>query len=90
MQRLFEYAALNKYEIVTTVMTISRNKNAEYINELGKTIEKKYNNVKFLVFDFKKNNGQDIGVDISKKLEIYRQDYCGCEFSIRNENEKNN
>ena len=50
-------------------------------NMLKKTLENEYNNITFLTFDFKKNNGQDIGVAISKKLDIYRQNYCGCEFS---------
>ena len=62
-------------------MSVSRNKDVYYINEVGKSLEGKYNNIKFLVFDFKKFNGQDIGVAITKKYDIYRQNYCGCEFS---------
>lgn len=80
---LFEYANTNNFKYVSTIMSISRNKDVNYINYIGKELEKNYSNIRFLVFDFKKFNGQDIGVEISKKLYIYRQNYCGCEFSKR-------
>ncbi|MBQ9266159.1 MAG: hypothetical protein IJ186_03740 [Bacilli bacterium] len=45
-----------------------RNKDADYLNMLGEELAKKYNNLTYVHADFKKNNGQDIGVDLSKKL----------------------
>lgn len=81
MKRLFEYASQNAFEYVSTVMSISRNKDEQYINELGLNLSKSFANVRYFVSDFKKNGGQDIGIDISKKYNIYRQNYCGCEFS---------
>ena len=48
---------------------------------LGEELAKKYNNLTYVHADFKKNNGQDIGVDLSKKIGIYRQCFCGCKFS---------
>ena len=89
MNRLFEYASNHDYHLVSTVMTVSRNKDVNYINELGKALSYKFKDINFLVFDFKKNNGQDVGVEISKKIKIYRQDYCGCEFSLRKKYDKN-
>ena len=62
-------------------MSISRNKDVDYLNMLGEELAKKYNNLTYVHADFKKNNGQDIGVDLSKKIGIYRQCFCGCEFS---------
>ena len=82
INRLFEYAKLNNYKYILTIMSISRNKDVNYINEIGTKINEKYQDIMFLHPDFKKNNGQDIGVSITKKLDIYRQNYCGCEFSI--------
>lgn len=82
MTRAFEYAKVNEFKFVTTVMTVSRNKNVNYINKLGKELETKYPELKYIFTDFKKNNGQDIGVLISKECDVYRQNYCGCEFSI--------
>jgi len=62
-------------------MSISRNKDVDYLNVLGEELAKKYKNLTYVHADFKKNNGQDTGVDLSKKIGIYRQCFCGCEFS---------
>ena len=67
-------------------MSISRNKDTKFINSVGKQIANRYQNITFLYNDFKKNNGQDIGVALSKKYNVYRQEYCGCRFSNK-ENE---
>lgn len=80
---LCEYATKNNFKYVSTVMSISRNKNVYFINKKGLELQQNFKNLEFITFDFKKNNGQDIGVEISKYLGIYRQDYCGCEFSLR-------
>ncbi len=83
MERLFDYAENNGYNLVTTVMSISRNKDTFYLNSLGKELEEKHKGIKYFVNDFKKNGGQDLGVELSKVFNVYRQDYCGCEFSLR-------
>lgn len=80
--RLFEYAKNNGYNIVTTVMSISRNKDVDFLNTLGKEMSKKYG-IEYFVNDFKKSGGQDLGVKLSKFFNVYRQDYCGCEFSLK-------
>ncbi len=87
MKLLFNYALNNNFKYVSTTMTVSRNKNSNYINEIGEELTKTYENkVIFFHSDFKKNNGQDIGVELSKKYDVYRQDYCGCEYSLINKN----
>lgn len=35
----------------------------------------------FLPSDFKKNEGYRISIILSKQYKLYRQNYCGCEFS---------
>lgn len=86
MIRLFEVAKEKDFKYVSTVMSISRNKDANYINEINKSLEKEYPGITYIYNDFKKNNGQDIGIEISKKFNLYRQSYCGCEFSLINKN----
>lgn len=85
--QLFEYAKNNNFKYVTSVMSISRNKDVNYLNELGLSLENKYKDydIKYIVSDFKKNNGQDLGIKIAKEFNIYRQDYCGCEYSLPKE-----
>jgi len=81
LKKSFEYAKANNYDYVTTTLSVSPHKNAEYINSIGIKLSKDYN-IKFLVADFKKENGFLDSINISKSLGLYRQDYCGCEFSI--------
>ena len=54
--------------------------NANLINEIGKDLELKYN-IKWLYSDFKKNEGFKQSIELSKKYDLYRQDYCGCIYS---------
>lgn len=80
LDKTAQYAKLNKFDYFTTTLTISPLKNAELINSIGEELENKYN-VKFLNSDFKKNNGYKTSVELSKKYNLYRQNYCGCVFS---------
>ena len=84
MRRLFEVANERNFKYITTVMSISRNKDVNYINKIGKAIENNLykNKIEFIYTDFKKNDGQEIGIKIAKKYNLYRQEYCGCEFSL--------
>lgn len=80
-----EYASENNYEYVCTVLSVSRFKNSQMINKIGLALNEKYPNVKYLVADFKKDQGTEKGNKIAKDANLYRQQYCGCEYSIRQE-----
>ena len=80
LDKAFEYATIHNFEIVTTTLSISPHKDAEFINKLGESLEQKYG-IKYLHADFKKENGYLNSINICKEKGIYRQDYCGCEFS---------
>ena len=81
LKKTFEYAKNNHYDYVTTTLSISPHKNAEFINSCGENLEKEFG-IKFLVADFKKENGFLKSIKYSKELGLYRQEYCGCEFSF--------
>lgn len=72
------------YDYFTTTLSISPLKNAQKLNEIGMQIGEKMG-VKYLPSDFKKKNGYKRSIELSKEYGLYRQDYCGCEFSIRSE-----
>jgi predicted adenine nucleotide alpha hydrolase (AANH) superfamily ATPase len=80
LDRTAHYAKSKGFDCFTTTLTISPKKNAEAINKIGLEMGEK-NHIKFLVSDFKKNNGYKSSIDLSKKYQLYRQDYCGCIFS---------
>jgi predicted adenine nucleotide alpha hydrolase (AANH) superfamily ATPase len=70
------------YEYFTTTLTISPHKNAAKLNEIGEEVAALYG-VSFLPSDFKKRNGYKRSIELSKDYGLYRQDYCGCVYSIR-------
>lgn len=81
IRQAFEYASENGFDYVGSVMSISRYKNAAKLNEIGNALAKEYKNVKWLEADFKKENGYENSLKIIEKFGMYKQDYCGCEFS---------
>ena len=83
--RLEETAHIAKergYDYFCTTLTLSRHKNAELINALGREIGEK-EGVAWLPSDFKKRGGELRSAQLSRQYGLYRQDYCGCEFSMR-------
>ena len=75
-----KYAKDNNYDYFATTLTVRPFKNSTKLNEIGLELEKKYN-VKYLVSDFKKKNGYKQSIELSKKYNLYRQNYCGCIYS---------
>ncbi len=69
------------FDYFTTTLTISPLKNAQVINEIGQSLEKEYG-VKHLPSDFKKKNGYKRSTELSREYNLYRQNYCGCVFSV--------
>ncbi len=83
--RLKEAAKLARsegYDYFTTTLSISPLKNADKLNEIGEELAKEYG-VAYLSSDFKKKNGYQRSIELSREYELYRQDYCGCVFSQR-------
>lgn len=70
-----------------TTLSVSPYKNARHINEIGRELEQKYG-VRFLPSDFKKRNGYKRSIELSREYELYRQDYCGCRFSLEQKNKE--
>lgn len=84
LQKTAEYAKENKFDYFATTLTVSPYKNANKLNEIGKELEEELN-IKYLVSDFKKRNGYKRSIELSNKYDLYRQNYCGCEFSMPKE-----
>jgi len=68
------------YDYFTTTLSISPHKNAVWLNELGAEAEKLCK-AKYLYSDFKKKNGYKRSCELSREYKLYRQSFCGCEFS---------
>ena len=82
LEKTAAVAEEKNFDYFCTTLTISPHKNSKIINVKGEEIAEKYN-VEFLPRDFKKNDGFKKSLYISKEFNLYRQNYCGCEYSIR-------
>ena len=63
-------------DLFTTTLTVSRFKNSRKIFDEGEAFPG------FLEIDFKKKDGFNRSIVLSKELGLYRQQWCGCEFSM--------
>ena len=72
------------FEYFTTTLSVSPHKNADNVNRIGEEAGKKHG-VKYLFADFKKKNGYLRSLELSKEYGLYRQDYCGCRYSMNHE-----
>lgn len=82
LRKAAELAKRQEFDFFTTTLSISPMKNAEKLNELGTKIGNEYM-IRHLPSDFKKKGGYQRSIELSSMYGLYRQDYCGCEFSIR-------
>lgn len=81
MENACKYALANNYDYFTTTLSVSPHKNSKMINEIGYDLEKKYG-IKYLYSDFKKKDGYKRSIELSLKYNLYRQNYCGCKYSL--------
>ncbi len=72
----------NGFDVFGTTLSVSPHKNAELLNQIGKALEEKHG-VKYLEANFKKQNGYLRSVELAKENGLYRQNYCGCEFALK-------
>ena len=70
------------FDFFATTLTLSPYKKADWLNEIGSCLDKKYNST-YLYSDFKKKNGYKRSIELSYQYDMYRQDYCGCVYSKR-------
>ncbi len=70
------------FDYFTTTLSISPLKNAGKLNEIGQRIGAEVG-VTYLCSDFKKKNGYKRSTELSREYGMYRQDYCGCVYSLR-------
>ena len=80
LEEAAKYAKENNYDFFTTTLSISPHKNANKLNEIGEELSKTYE-INYLYSDFKKKGGYQRSIELSKKYDLYRQDFCGCIYS---------
>lgn len=77
LQRTYEAAAKLGITRFSTTLTVSPHKNSKQIFKAAESFDG------FIQDDFKKLNGYARSIELSREYDLYRQCYCGCEFSMR-------
>lgn len=81
LSRTAQEAVKRGFDYFTTTLTISPLKNSVKLNSIGLELEKKYG-ISYLLSDFKKKEGYKRSIELSKEYNLYRQNYCGCVYSV--------
>jgi predicted adenine nucleotide alpha hydrolase (AANH) superfamily ATPase len=79
LEKTYLYMIDSGCEAFTTTLSVSPYKSAEVINRIGREI----GGDKFLARDFKKKEGFKRAMQLAKQWNIYRQNYCGCIYSLK-------
>ena len=80
LEKTAQLAKEKGFNLFATTLSVSPHKNAQLINEIGTMLSEKYG-VQYLVSDFKKQDGYLRSIQLSKNYNLYRQNYCGCQYS---------
>lgn len=84
LSKTAEIAERGNYDFFATTLTVSPLKNAALINGIGEKLQEG-RRAKWLYSDFKKRDGYLQSIRLSEKYGLYRQDFCGCRYSLRND-----
>lgn len=83
LERTALYAHEHDFPFIATSLSISRLKNQEQVHEAGFAAADRYAGVIFWDYNWRKKGGVDRGAAIAKRENFYRQNYCGCAYSLR-------
>ncbi|MEA3465806.1 MAG: epoxyqueuosine reductase QueH [Thermodesulfobacteriota bacterium] len=81
LEKTLQQAKVDGFDLFTTVLSISPHKDADRINQIGDQLVSD-EDVDFYTANFKKQGGFQRSLEISKEQGFYRQNYCGCRYSL--------
>ncbi|AWD33456.1 Putative conserved hypothetical protein [Candidatus Fokinia solitaria] len=81
-----KFAKQRGVNIFTSSLGISRWKDMSQINNCGIAAAKKHN-VQYWTYNWRLDGGSERMYKIAKSEGFYKQEYCGCIFSLRDSNE---
>ncbi len=86
-ERTALYAYENGFSMFTSSLGISRWKNMEQINNSGIRAASHYPGITYWTYNWRKDGGGARMYEIAKRENFYKQEYCGCIYSLRDTNE---
>ena len=88
LEKTAKKAKEENFDYFCTTLSISPHKRADKLNEIGGELSEIFG-VKYLYSDFKKNNGYIRSIELSRKFDLYRQNFCGCVYSKKQSENRN-
>ena len=85
-ERTALYAVENNFSIITSSLGISRWKDMDQINDCGIRAAAHYDGITYWTYNWRKEGGAARMYEIAKREEFYKQEYCGCIYSLRDTN----
>lgn len=85
-EKTAQYAVSNGFSVYTSSLSISRWKDFNQINDSGHRVASRYEGLSFWDFNWRKKGGAQRMLEISKQENFYKQEYCGCSYSLRDTN----
>lgn len=82
LEKTAEFAKKSGFDLFCTTLTVSPHKNSDIINSIGNELAEKHG-IRWLYSNFKKQDGFLHSTQLAKAYDLYRQDFCGCEFAWR-------
>ncbi len=86
-ERTALYAFENGFPIICSSLGISRWKDMNQINTSGIKAASHYPNIEYWTYNWRKNGGSERMYQIAKREAFYKQEYCGCVYSMRDTNQ---
>ena len=86
LERSALYAHEHDYRLFTSCLGVSRWKNMEQVNESGHRAAARYSGLQYWDYNWRKGGGSQRMVEIAKRENFYQQEYCGCIYSLRDNN----
>lgn len=85
-ERTALYAYENDIDVISSSLGISRWKDMNQINGCGERAASRYPNMIYWTYNWRKGGGAERMYQIAKKEQFYKQEYCGCVYSLRDTN----
>ena len=80
LEETARYAKEHGYDAFDTTLSVSPYKSYDTIYAIAKQLAFKYG-IEYIAGNYKKKDGYKRSIELSKQLNLYRQHFCGCEFS---------
>lgn len=85
-ERTALYAHEHGFPVISSSLGISRWKDMNQINDSGVRAASRYADITYWTYNWRKGGGAARMYEIAKRENFYKQEYCGCVYSLRDTN----